>query len=513
MALQIPIVGVGADFRVPGAYAEVIFGQGPASAAAGTREVVIAMPMLSTGTWTAATLYAIGSEKDAETGAGSGSPLHRAARIFLQANRNAKLWGLPVAETVTGSPAAATNTLTIATTSTGVGTLTVTIAGEECSYTFPNASTASVIGDGIVAAIKGKTWLPVTASNSSGTVTITAKLKGISQGTATVPVIRCRVSITSGIGTTASLAGAFLGAAVAGAEGSTTEAANLATALLAIASTRKYYIVTSANDATSLGNLKTHISTKSEPRQGLRSVGIGALVHGLAACSTISNTLNYERLQLAWQPNGEWDCASIAANVAAIRQKYEQIDSAFNFDSYRGPDWLVPPTFLTSDWPNTDDQNDAINDGLTPISTNGSGSRLVLSATTRSKNSGGTVDDFRAAETHRVSVADEFTDEELVDYALNYSGKKLAPDQLLSDGTVNPNQKEIRNVVKPSSFKAHIGKRMDDFEAAGKTQQSASSKASIRVVKTGSRLEVGFDLVSIDLLHIATYRVAESSSG
>lgn len=513
MALQIPIVGVGADFRVPGSYAEVIFGQGPASAAAGTREVVLAMPMLSTGTWTPATLYPIGSEKDAEDGSGSGSPLHRAARVFLQANRNAKLWGLPVAETSTASPTAATATLTIATTATGVGTLTVTICGEDCSYTFPSTSTASAIGDGIVAAIKGKTWLPVTASNSSGTVTITAKLKGISQGTATVPAIRCRVTITSGIGTTATLGGAFLGTGVAGAEGSTTEAANLATALAAINASRRYYIVTSANDATSLGNLKTHISTKSEPRQGLRSVGIGALVHGLSACSTIATGLNYDRMQLAWQPNGEWDPASIAANVAAVRQKYEQVDSAFNFDTYSGPDWLVPPAYATSDWPDTDDQNDAINDGLTPISSNASGSHLVISLTTRSKNSGGTVDDFRAAETHRVSVADEFTDEELVDYALNYSGKKLAPDQLLSDGTVNPNQKEIRNVVRPSSFKAHIGKRMDDYEAAGKIQQAAASKASIRVVKTGSRLEVGFDLISIDLLHQATYRVAESSSG
>lgn len=513
MALLIPITGVAQSFRVPGSFAEVLFAQGPASAAAGVREVVIAMPMLSTGTWTAGTLYPIGSENDAATGAGLGSPLHRCARIFLKANRNAKLWGLPVAETSSGSPAAATAVLTIATSATGTGTIVVTICGEDHSYTFASGDTASSIGDGIVAAINANVALPCTAANASGTITLTAKLKGISQGTATVPVIRVRVSITAGVATTASFGGAFLGTGAAGVEGSTTEAANLLTALGAIVSTRKYYICSSANDATSLTNLKSHVATKSSPLPGLRSVGIAAWVGSLSAGTTIATTENYERLQIAWQPNSEWDCAQIVGNVAAVRQKQEQTDSAFNFDGYNQADWFVPPAHSTSDWPSTSDQNDGINAGLAPIASASTGSYLVMSTTTRSKNSAGTVEDIRASETHRISVADEFTDEELVEFALNYAGKKIADDQRLSDGTVNPNQKEIRNVVRPSAYSLHIKKRMDDFEDAGKLQDASSSKESIRVVKTGSRLECGFDLHVIDHLHQSTYRVAEISSG
>jgi len=514
VSLQIPITGLAADYRVPGSYAELLYGQGPASASVGAREVVLAMPMLSTGTWTAATLYRITSEQDAVTGAGVGSPLHRAARVFLQANRNAKLWALPVAESTGAGLTAATAVLTLTNTATGTGTVTVTICGEDCSYTFANTDTVTAIGDGVVNAINSKVHLPCTAANVTGTVTITAKLSGISQGTASVPVIRCRVTITSGVGTTASLGGAFLGTGAAGVDGGTlTEAANLATALAAIASTRKYYVVTSANDATSFTNLRSHLSTKAEPRQGLRSVGIAALTQALAASSTIATGKNYERLQIAWQPNSDWDCASIAANVAAIRQKREGVDTAYNFDGYRQADWLVPPAYLTSDWPDTDDQNDAINDGLAPIASDGSGSYFVMSTTSRSKNSAGTVDDFRASETHRVSVTDEFMDEELLEYALNYTGKKLADDQLLSDGTVNPNQKEVANVVRPSAFGGHIERRMDDYEKLGKLQDAAASKASIRVVKTGSRLEVGFDLHTVDLLHQATYRASEVSTG
>ena len=104
-------------------------------------------------------------------------------------------------------------------------------------------------------------------------------------------------------------------------------------------------------------------------------------------------------------------------------------------------------------------------------------------------------------------------DEELNDFALNFSNKKLANDELLSDGRVNPNQKEVRNVIRPSSFRPHIGKRMEDFESAGKLQDSAASKASLRVVKSGSRLESGFELHAIDLLHQVTYRASEVSTG
>src|SRR5688572_18316512 len=112
MALQIPITGVAQDYRVPGSYAEVLFAQGPASASTGVREVVFVMPKISAGTWTAATLYPVANDSEAATGAGEGSPLHRGIRKFMQMNKDAKVYALPVAETSGGSPVAATWTCT-----------------------------------------------------------------------------------------------------------------------------------------------------------------------------------------------------------------------------------------------------------------------------------------------------------------------------------------------------------------------------------------------------------------
>jgi phage tail sheath gpL-like len=512
MALQIPILGVAQDFRVPGGYAEIQYGQGPASAAAATREVVFVGPKTSAGTGTVNTVYPCSNSLTAETLGGAGSMAHRFARQFLKFNKDAKLSLILYNASSGGAPATATAVLTLVNAATGSGTLTVWVAGEICQFTFATGASITSIGDGIAAAINSKTWLPCTAANVAGVVTLTAKIAGASQGTATIGVIRVRAEITTGIATTATFGGAHLGTGVAGADGTTTEAANLATALAVIEANRKYYIAVTDHSATGLGNLKTHIVTKSEPRRGLRSVGICGYTGTLAAATTLATGRNYERLQMAWQLNSEHDVAELVGGMAAIRQKEESRDTAFNFDGYSTSD-IFQKAYNPADWPDADDQNDAICDGITPIASNDAGTYVVMSVNTRSKNSAGTVDDFRATETHRVSVCDEFVDEELAEFALNYASKKLADDELLADGKHNPNQRSIRGVIRPSSFKPHILKRMGEFESAGKLQNLQASKESLRVNKTGARLECGFDLHVIDHLHQATYRVSEVSTG
>lgn len=512
MAALIPITGVALDFRVPGAYAEILFAQGPASAAIGAREVVFVMPMLSGGTWTAGTMYQVNDSATAETGAGPGSPLHRGIRKFMTHNKDAKVWAVPVAETSGGSPVAATVAITVATTPTSTGTATVTICGEDASYTYKTTDTVTTIAAGLKAAINAKSWLPVTADNAAGVLTLTAKLKGISQGTNTIGVIRVRAAITAGTATTISSAGAFVGASVAGVEGSTTEATKFETALATLDAVRKYYIVSSANDATSLGKLKTHIVNKSEPRRGLRSRGIAAYTGAGADAATIATGRNYERLELYWQENSEHDCAEIAGAMAAIVQKTEGVDVTANMSGYRLSDILLP-CYDAADRPTDTEQNDAINDGVSPIATDELGAYLVMHVNTRSKNSAGSQDDFRATEAHRVSGADSFVDQLLGNWSLNFSQKKFKDDERLADGKFNPNQGQIANVVRPSTITPMIKRLMDDFDALGHLQDVTASKDSVRVLKNGSRAECSIDLHVIDHLNQGTFRVAEVSSG
>jgi phage tail sheath gpL-like len=492
--------------------AEILFAQGPASAAASVREVCFVMPKTSAGTWTANTLYRVGAESVARDGAGAGSPLHRACRKFLLHNKDAKLWAMPYAASSGGSPVAATGTFTVTGPATATGTLSAIVAGELCQASYPSAATATVIGDLIVSSINGKEYLPCTAANASGVVTLTAKIVGASQGTATVPNIRYHVEVTQGTGVSVAVSGAHLGTGVAGADGTTTEATNLATALGNLDMVRKYYLGVSVFDATNLGAFKTHISNKSEPKRGLRSVGIAAYQGTLASGITLATGRNYARLQFVWQPNSEHDAAELVGGMAAIRQKEEQRYSAANLNNYPTGDIFLP-AYSTADYPDEDDQNDAILGGLATIASSTSGTQLVMSTTTQSKNAGGTANDGRARKTMRVSVCDEFVDDELIEYALNYQGKKLRDNEYSADGRVNPNQQLPANTITPKSFEAHIRDRMRRYYDDGKIENLQASLDSLRCLKNGGRLETGFDLDAAEDLDQTTTRVAEVSEG
>lgn len=517
---SIPILGVPSNFRVPGQYAEILFAQGPSTATAGVREVIFVMPkMAATGSWTAGKVYRVRNEKDASDGAGPGSPLHRALRLFLMSNHTAKVWALPYLPSSGGGLISAALTVTWATTPTGTGVTTVWVAGEPNTVSFNTSSTVTTIAADARDLINSKTWLPVTASASAGVLTLTAKIGGASQNNN----IRVRAEIDAGKATTVTTQNASdvdalgTGAGVAGVDGATTENANLVAALGNIVASRYYYMVTSVDDATNLASFHNHISAKSEPIPGLRSVGIWASVDTLANVSTRAIGRNYERLQVAWQKNSEHTREELAANMAAIRQKYEELDATFNFDSYatRG-DWLIKGCYRDQDRPNFSDQNDAIVDGVTPIATNDAGSYVVMSTDTRSKDATGTTDDFRATETHRISGADFFVDTWLLRHRLTYSAKKLASDRLRANGTVDPNQKLFKNVITPTTYRPFPIAIMREMESNAILTNLDSSIASLAVVRdpnNGGRLECGVDIYVIDLLHQMTARVAEATPG
>ena len=511
---EIPLTGIADNFIVPGQYAEILFAQGPASVALGARVVCLVMPMTAAGTWTAGELYGpLKSTGEASDGAGIGSPAHRAAKIFITANPGAKLFILPYAETVGGSPAKATATVTWVTDPTDSGATTITLCGEAIKTVFSSSDTITTIAEAQVLAINAREHLPVTAANVAGVLTVTAKINGISQGDGTTGVLRIRASIDSGIGTSVTASGAALGLGTGapGAEGTTTEAAQFALALANLTAIRKYYIGSSLWDATSLQSLALHVSTKSLPISGLRSVAVAAYTGALAAAQTLATARNYERLQIVWQPNSEHDPAELVGNMLAIRQQKEQLYAAFNFDSYRGVNWLIAPVASAADHMDPDDLNDALNDGLTPLQSDGTGSYVVSSMTTRSKNQAGTVADSRASESHRISVADQWTDQLLADISLTFGAQSLKDDERDADGNINFNQKQQKDVIRPSRVRGFLAKALDDGDDDRLLQEVAKSKAAIAVVKTGGRIESGVDLHIIDLAHQFTFRIAEVS--
>jgi phage tail sheath gpL-like len=522
MALQ-PILGYPSDYRAPFTAVEINFGQGPSTSSGPGRAVHYCGPKTSAGSATVNTTYKITREQDAVDLFGVGSFLHRMLRLHLLADKGAKLYATCYAASSGSGVATATGTITLTFPSgsnpTANGRMFTTICGEDFETSFRTSDTLTTIGDALVAQINQRSFLPVTASNAAGTITLTSKHAGASSGDGTTGVIRFRSSTEAGKNLNVATSGAALGLGTGtpGAEGATTETANLTAALATLTATRYYYMGFSVWTSAAIAPIKTHVVNKSEPNPGLRSRAFTAYTGTQSALTTIVNACNYERRHFVLQEASEHDAAELVANAIAIHRKKESVRGGFVPDNYRGTDWLIKPVYDAADRPTDTEINDACVDGITIIASDDVGSRMVMSLNSRSKNAAGTVDDFRATETHRVSFMDDFADTWQARDAATYQEFKLTADRYLSDGvTVDANFKPPPRTVTPSRYRSWFLAIVDEFELAGVLQNAPAWAESTRVnidPLNQSRIEAGASGRTMDIRHQVTLRLAETSPG
>ena len=524
MGLQL-ITGYPSSWKAPFVAAEILFAQGASSAAAGRRDAHYCVPKTASGTWVVNTTYLVANEQEAVQGGGAGSMAHRVVRMHLRANPGSKVYVTVYDASSGAGVATATGTITVAGAPTAAGQFRVWVCGEKIDTNFTTSSTATTIAADLVAKINAKTFLPLTASNVAGVITLTAKHAGASQGDGTVGIHRFRAEADPGKGITTPVAvsGAALGLGTGtpGVDGATTELANLTAALATIANTRFYYQGFTVWNSTDTAVIETHIATKSQPSPGLRSTGWSGYTGTLANCSTLAIARNAERHHVVWQKNSEHDVAELVANTIAVVQKHEEVEPAFpGFDRYRRSDWLIQPAYANADWPSDIDENDAVTDGIIPIRSDQSGSYIGMMVNTRSKDAAGTLDDFRATERHRVSVMDFITDTMVLQFVLTYIsvGFKLSDDIKNADGTVNVNRTNELGpkTLTPLRFRPWLNARFEDFGRQELLQNVQFWKDSARInidPQNSSRLEVGASGRTIDILHQASFKLSETSPG
>lgn len=520
---DLSILGYPSSTRYPFIAAQILFNQGPSNAPAGKRKILVVGPQTSAATWAVNTIYRGTDEKTVRDGAGAGSPNHQAQRMIGKVNKTADVYHLTYAATSGGTPASADMTITVAFGSgsnpTATGKLTLELGPEDVDIGFTTSDTATTIGDNIEAAINQRDYLGYTASNSAGVVTLTAKLAGVSQGDGTTGVHRVGGSVDAGKNVTLTLEAAALGLSTGtdGADGTTTELANLTAALATVTNRDDYYIVTSVWNAAQLAPLKTHISSRAEPNPGKLGCVIAGNTGALAACQTIATGINFNRVGIIWQKNSRHTPVELAAAYTAILQKYEEGDPTVNLNGYAGADWPIVPQKSNADWPSGTDLEDAVTDGICPVEVlNSARTSLGMSVTTQSKDSSGALDDWRSTERHRVSGADNLLTKIKTRYALTYGRKKLAPDQLDADGKVNPSQKLRNGVVTPSMVKPFILKVIrEDFENSNLRDMETPTDSMILQIdpSNGSRLQCAFSFVVIDHLNQTSFRAAEVNAG
>lgn len=133
--------------------------------------------MLSSGSADANTPIYISSVAGAINKCGAGSQLAQMAEAYFNNNSSVECYILPIADPEAGI--AATGQITVTGTATAAGTIYLYIYNALIQINVAKDDTASTIATSIASAVTAYTELPVSASASSETVTLTAKHKGI----------------------------------------------------------------------------------------------------------------------------------------------------------------------------------------------------------------------------------------------------------------------------------------------------------------------------------------------
>jgi phage tail sheath gpL-like len=117
------------------------------------------------------------SVADAQNRYGRGSMLAVLAdAAFRSGAIGYEAWALPVADD--GSAVAASGEIAVSNSASADGTVHLTVAGVEVDVAVSSGDDADTVGGAIADAINAESDLPVTASNSTGTVTVTARNGG-----------------------------------------------------------------------------------------------------------------------------------------------------------------------------------------------------------------------------------------------------------------------------------------------------------------------------------------------
>lgn len=163
------------NLRVPLAFVEVDMSLAASGGLSVSRSCIVGQ-RLSGGTVAEGVPTRIRSGSEADEYFGAGSLLARACRAYLLNDAWAELWGIAL-DDASGS-VAAQGRITVSGTATESGVISLWIAGMRLAVPVEAGATATEVAAAIVAAVADNPQLPVTAANSSGVVTFTARNKG-----------------------------------------------------------------------------------------------------------------------------------------------------------------------------------------------------------------------------------------------------------------------------------------------------------------------------------------------
>lgn len=500
MTAAIVPVGLTSSEPTPGIFMEVNFAQGPSVGSGLTRAILVLANKLAAGSATVDTeIYGPDTDTQLQTEpqmialAGAGSEAHRMFRRMAAVTggeNGPPIYWLFVTES---AGASATGTVVIATNATGNATHRLWVGDEFVDTGIFTSDTPTTIAAAIAANVNAKTHWPVTASAATGTVTLTAKQKGLRGNW-----IRFQAAIIapSPIGTTTTAtADAFL-------SGGTTADSNT-TALATILPRWYYHIVSAAEDATQVGAAASQLATQSLAINGIRQRLFFGSTNTLANTITIAVGINSPLAEVTWSEKSPWTPAELAANAAVVYalEEADELNFRTNFIGYgksavTQPLWKVPASRAATAWPSPATIRSALNNGITPIGVDTFSKKtfIVDRFTTRSLN--GSQPDSRIREAHKVTISHRVAD--VFGRALADAGEGMVIADDPPPGLAPPPKSITPNIAKGVLYRV-----LDRFAGASppKLQKLNETKANAvvqRETDPASRIGVRCPLSTID---------------
>jgi len=468
---------------IPGIVREIKFAQGDGSGVAPERKVVLLGNKTSAGSETADTLGdAIASSSDCIARFGQRSEIALLYRIYSAIDPDATIHAICSAE---GSGSASVD-FTFATDATGPSTVKFTVIGETIEIGVETGDTVTTIATNVKNKINAQTHWPVSASNSSGVLTLTAANAGTRHQW---HIAQARCSFTKSVGTTVT-------------KGSVSAAStddDQTNAIAELSATEIYYHVspkalTSGASATDngLGEHMAMITAQALPIAGKDQVLIAGCVGTQSQATAVAESLNNALAKVYWSENSDWTPGMIAAHMAAVLRRAQVSHPASNItDAGKATDlpWLLPAPYAKADWPTRTEIKAALNSGVSPIGVTPAGRAfLVRDVTTYSFIGTNATRDYRAREGHIPSAIHYFWSQ----VAAAYRSQK---QPFVADEPA-AGQKPIPGVQYPSALRALIAQKITDactakeFASGPYLDPSAldAMLASIEVVSTADGL-------------------------
>jgi phage tail sheath gpL-like len=448
---------------VPTVAAETDFTSGRTALAPIDKRLLLLGYKTSTGSATANTeIKRITSLARAKEYFGIGSQIAVMAEMALQQSTALEIYGLAYTES---AGVAATGTITFATTATGTGTALIYVGGRRYAIGIAKSDTPTVAGDNLAAAINAEDNAPFTANNVTGTVTITARNKGLAGNT-----IGLRGSITSGIGTTVTASGTAL--ANGTLEGDPT------TALANAAGTRYHVIAINCNDATATGKLKTHLDSVSSALEQKWGFGIVGSNDNETTAAALATGYDSYRMQIVWSEKNEQPCFELAGAFAGLRAARVTRNIHLNDEELKG----VRVPYDETVWPLRSEETAAIAAGLVVLRPSRDGKITVV----RDIVAKTTTPEFRDAEIQEIS---DYVDADLIQiFKARIKGKSL---KVLSPAGT-PNVVTLASAKRILHERMRVWDKQLDYTEGADTDIDNGETACEQNPYDPTRLDVGY---------------------